>query len=342
VTVVNNVLAAIAAFGAMIFVHELGHFLMARRAGVRVHVFALGFGPQIIGWLRGGTRYSINLIPLGGFVRMEGEDSQGGSGSDSFTSKSVGARMAIIAAGPIMNLLMAVVILAVAAGTGGIPTGPSARIGTVESGWPAAAAGLRSGDLIVSIDGVTMPNGERIIETIHRSAGRPLELRIRRGTQEFTVTVTPRLDPGRGVGRIGFSPEPLWKRLNPAAALSWGVERTGQLVAAVGRALVSLARERKLLDSLGGPVAAGSILAQAADSGAQVFFHVAAFLSVIIGFFNLLPLPALDGGRLAFLLVEAVRRRPLDPRREGLVHTIGFALLLLLLVGLTVRDVARL
>lgn len=338
----NNVLAAIAAFGAMIFVHELGHFLVARRAGVRVHVFALGFGPQVVGWKRGETRYAINLIPLGGFVRMEGEDNQGTSGPGSFTSKSVGARMAIIAAGPIMNLLMAAVILAVAAGTGGIPAGPSAIVGTVEDGWPAAAAGLRPGDLIVSIDGVTMPGGERIIETIHRSAGRSLELRVRRGTQELVMTVTPRLDPGRGVGRIGFSPEPLWRRLGPQQALAWGVERTGQLVATVGGALVSLTRERKLLESLGGPVAAGSILAQAAGSGPQVFFHVAAFLSVIIGFFNLLPLPALDGGRLAFLLVEAVRRRPLDPRREGLVHTIGFALLLLLLVGLTIRDVARL
>ncbi len=338
----NNVLAAIAAFGAMIFVHELGHFLMARRAGVRVHVFALGFGPQVVGWQRGETRYAINLIPLGGFVRMEGEDNQGTSGPGSFTSKSVGARMAIIAAGPIMNLLMAAVILAVAAGTGGIPAGPSAIVGTVEDGWPAAAAGLQQGDLIVSIDGVIMPGGERIIETIHRSAGRPLELRVRRGTQELVVTVTPRLDPARGVGRIGFSPEPLWKRLGPQQALAWGVERTWQLVATVGGALVSLTRERKLLESLGGPVAAGSILAQAAGSGPQVFFHVAAFLSVIIGFFNLLPLPALDGGRLAFLLVEAVRRRPLDPRREGLVHTIGFALLLLLLVGLTIRDVARL
>ncbi len=338
----NNVLAAVAAFGAMIFVHELGHFLMARRAGVRVHVFALGFGPTILGWQRGETRYAVNLIPLGGYVRMEGEDGHGRSDSGSFTSKSVGARMAIIAAGPAMNLLMAAVILAVSAATGGVPAGPSARVGTVEAGWPAADAGLRPGDLIVSIDGIANPDGERIIETIHRSAGRPLELRLRRGVTEIAVTVTPRFDPARGVGRIGFSPEPLWKRLSAPAAIAWGLERTGQLISTVGGALVSLTRERKLLDSLGGPVAAGSILAQAAGSGAGVFFHVAAFLSVIIGFFNLLPLPALDGGRLAFLLVEAVRRRPLDPRREGLVHTIGFALLLLLLLGLTVRDVARL
>lgn len=337
-----NVLAAIAAFGAMIFVHELGHFLVARRAGVRVHVFALGFGPQLVAWERGGTKYAINLLPFGGFVRMEGEDHEGAGGADSFRAKSVGARMAIIAAGPAMNLLAAVLVLAIAAGTGGIPAGPSTRIGTVERGWPAEAAGLRPGDEIVAVDGTPVPSGERVIETIHRSAGRPLVLRVRRGGEEMAVTVTPRLDPVRGVGRIGFSPEPRWARLGPARALAWGVDRTGELIVMLGGAVRSLARDGKLLDNLGGPVAAGSILAQAAASGAQTFFHMAAFLSVIIGLFNLLPIPALDGGRLAFLLVEAVRRRPLDPRREGLVHMIGFALLLLLLVGLTVRDVRRL
>lgn len=336
-----NVLAAIAAFGAMIFFHELGHFLIARRAGVRVHAFALGFGPRLFGWQRGGTTYALNLLPLGGFVRMEGED-DARTGADSFRSKSVGARAGIVAAGPVMNLLLAVVILTIAAATGGVPTGASTRVGTVEPGWPAQAAGFRPGDVIVSIDGVAMTGGDQVIDTIHKSAGRSLTLIVRRGTEEISFTVTPRLDEARGVGRIGFSPEPTWSRLHPAQALGWGFERTGQFILMLGEAVGRLIREGKFFDSLGGPVAAGNILVQAAATGAQTFLHMAAFLSVIIGVFNLLPIPALDGGRLAFLAVEAVRRRPLDPRREGLVHMVGFALLLLLLVGLTLRDVRRL
>lgn len=336
-----NVLAAIVAFGAMIFFHEFGHFLMAKRAGVRVHAFALGFGPQLLGWQRGETKYALNLLPLGGYVRMEGED-EGVEGAGSFRSKSVGARMGIIAAGPAMNLVLAVVILAIAAATGGVPTGASLRVGTVEPGWPAAAAGLAQGDAIVSIDGTAMTSGEQVIDTIHRSAGRALVLVVRRGTEERSITVTPRLDEARGVGRIGFSPEPVWTRLNPVHALGWGVQRTGQFIVMLGGAVGGLIRAGRLLDSLGGPVAAGNILVQAAASGAQTFLHMTAFLSVVIGVFNLLPIPALDGGRLAFLAVEAVRRRPLDPRREGLVHMVGFALLLLLLVGLTLRDVRRL
>jgi regulator of sigma E protease len=336
-----NILAAIIAFGAMIFFHELGHFLAARRAGVLIHAFAIGFGPKLLSWQRGATTYSLNLLPFGGYVRMEGEDNDAAGGEGSFRTKSVGWRMAIIAAGPIMNMMLAVLILALAAGTGGIPTAASTRVGTVEAGWPAAEVGLRPGDVIESIDGATMTSGDQVIDTIHRSTGRELALVVRRGTEQLTFKVTPRLDAQRQVGRIGFSPEPQWTRLNPVAALLWGFQRTGQFVVMLVGAVGMLVREGRFFESLGGPLAAGNMLAQAAATSAQTFLHMAAFLSVIIGVFNLFPFPALDGGRLAFLAVEAIRRRPLDPRREGLVHMVGFALLLLLLFGLTVRDIRR-
>ncbi len=336
-----NVLAAIAAFGAMIFFHELGHFLIAKRAGVRVHAFAMGFGPQIVGWRRGETAYSINVLPFGGFVRMEGED-DGAAGEGSFRSKSVGARMAIIVAGPLMNLLSAVFIIALTAAFLGEPTRFSARVGTVEAGWPAAAAGLRTGDEIVAINGEPVTSGEKVIETIHQSAGKPLTLKVRRGQQEFEVTVTPRLDPKQGVGRIGFQPQPVLTRVGPIQALGFGLERTWLYILSLGPAVGNLVREGKFIESLGGPVAAGSMLAQTAAIGLYEFLHVAAFLSVMIGMFNLLPIPALDGGRLAFLVVERLRGRPIDPHQEGLIHTVGFALLLLLIVGLTFRDILRL
>ncbi len=342
VMAVSSVLAAVVAFGAMILFHELGHFLAARRAGVGVRAFGIGFGPAILKWRRGETDYSLNLVPLGGYVNMEGEDAHSQESERSFGSKGVAARMGIIAAGPAMNLVLAVLILAIAAGTGGVPLGVSTRVGTMEAGWPAAAAGILPGDEIAAIDGIPMESGDQVISTIHRSPGRSLVLTVRRGSDELSFTVTPRLDEARGVGRIGFSPEPVWKRLNPAAAVAWGGQRAAQLVVLLLGAMGSLVREGKFFDSLGGPVAAGSILAQAARSGAQNFLHMAAFLSIIIGVFNLLPIPALDGGRLAFLALEGIRRRRIDPRSEGLIHTVGFMLLLLLLATLTVRDVRRL
>lgn len=338
---VPNVLAAIAAFGAMIFFHELGHFLMAKRAGVRIHAFAMGFGPRLIGWHRGETAYALNLLPFGGYVRMEGED-DGAAGEGSFRSKGIGTRMAIIVAGPLMNLLSALFILVLVAAVVGEPTRFSARVGTLEAGWPAAEAGLRSGDEIVAINGEPVTSGEQVIETIHRSAGTPLTLKIRRDGQTFEVTVTPRLDPKQGFGRIGFQPQAILTRVAPLQAIAFGFERTWVYITSLVPAVRNLVREGKFLESLGGPVAAGSVLAQTAAIGVYEFLHVAAFLSVMIGIFNLLPVPALDGGRLAFLIVERLRGRPIDPRQEGLIHTVGFAFLLLLIVGLTFRDILRL
>lgn len=334
-----DVLAAIAAFGAMIFCHELGHFLMAKRVGVRVHAFAIGFGPALASWTRGETRYALNLLPFGGYVRMEGEEG-GATGAGSFQAQPVGARMAIIVAGPLMNLAMAVVILALAAAIGGVAT--STRVRSLEAGWPAEAAGLHPGDRIVGIDGRPMGT-EELIDTINRSVDRTLVLDVRRGDQTLTVTVTPRLDPTRGVGRIGFAPEPIFTRLHPLAATVWGVRQTGRYIVLLAGIVERLIREGRFLEHLGGPLAAGDQLRQAAALGVQVFLHITAQFSILIGFFNLLPIPALDGGRLAFLAAEAVRRRPLlDARREGLVHTVGLALLLLLLATVTLRDLRRL
>jgi regulator of sigma E protease len=247
--------------------------------------------------------------------------------------------MAIIAGGPAMNLLLAALIFAIVAAIAGVPV--STRVGSLEAGWPAAAAGIRPGDVILAINGQPMTQ-EELIRTINRSAGRQITLLIRRGGREMTITATPRLDSKRGVGRLGFSLEPVLSRLGPAEAVVWGVSQTGKTIATLGTIIGMLIREGAFLENLGGPLAAGSMLTQAARSGLATYLHLTAFLSVMIGIFNLLPLPALDGGRLAFLLVEAVRRRPVDPRQEGWIHMVGFALLLLLLLVLTVQDLRRL
>jgi len=347
-------LATIVAFGAMIFVHELGHFLVAKRAGVVIHAFALGFGPRLFATQRGETTYTINLIPFGGYVRMAGEDfEEHDDEAGSFRGKPVGVRMAIVAAGPVMNLLLAAVILAVIATGFGVPVGITNRVGMLvpmcgqpsgaspEGPCPAAQAGLQPGDAIVAIDGQPMTNGEQVVDTIHRSAGKQIVLTVERAGRRFDLIVTPRLDPARQIGLIGFAPQIIRQRYNPASAVLWGVQRTGEFIVTFIGAIGNLIREGTLLRNLGGPVAAGRALVEAGRSGLENFLYVAASLSIIIGIFNLIPIPALDGGRFAFLLVEAVRRRPVDPRREGYVHLVGFVLLFLLLIFLTVQDISR-
>jgi regulator of sigma E protease len=341
-----NLVAAIVAFGVMIFVHELGHFLVAKRVGVTVHAFALGFGPRLIGFRRGGTDYSINLLPFGGYVRMAGEDLDAADDPGSFRVKSVWQRMAVIAAGPGMNLLLATVLLTALAMSVGVPIAVSNRIGALLPGWPAEQAGLRPGDAILAIDGRSTETGDEVVDTIHSRPNSALTLTVERDGRRFEVRVTSRSsqdprDSSRTIGLIGFSPQPIRQVMGLFEAVSWSVRSAGETVGAVFVGLGRMFRDRSILDQLAGPVGAVRFLGEAGQAGGEIFLYTAAAISIMIGIFNLLPFPALDGGRLLFLIIEAFRRRPVDPKREGYIHLVGFALLLLLLVTLTVRDVGR-
>lgn len=332
---------AVFAFGLMILAHELGHFLAARASGITVHAFGIGFGPPIFRFRRGATVYSINLLPFGGYVRMAGEEFDEVTTPDSFRAKSVLQRMLVVASGPLMNFVLAVVLLALSVATWGLPVGVTNRIAEVRAGWPAEEAGLRPGDRIIAIDGRPVPSGEQMVRTIHRSAGRPLRLRVVRDGVTFEVTVTPRWEERLRVGAIGITPEVERRRYDPLSAILWAIGRTVGFAREVVVGLVRLVATGSFFEGLAGPVGAVRILGDAARMGLDSYLFMSAFLSVMVGLFNLLPLPALDGGRFAFLVVEAVRRRAVDPRREGYVHLVGFALLLLLLLVLTYRDILR-
>jgi len=338
-----NIVAAIIAFSVMILVHELGHFLMAKRVGITVYAFAIGFGPRLAGIRRGETTYAINALPFGGYVRMAGEDLDDAGGAGSFRAMPVWQRMAVVIAGPAMNLLLALLLLMGTALIVGVPIGVSNRIGQLLPGWPAEQVGLRPGDAIVAIDGEPMDSGQRVIDTIHSRPNRDLRLTVERAGQRFEVTVRSRLDPDQQIGLIGFRPEAIREHMGPARALAWAVGTVGDTVDVILTTLVGLFRQgRGIFDQLAGPVGAVRFLGEAGAAGAEIFVYTAAALSIMIGIFNLLPFPALDGGRLLFLIVEAVRRRPVDPRREGYIHLVGFALLILLLLTLTVRDIGNL
>ena len=339
----SYIIAAVIAFSVMIMVHEFGHFLVAKRVGITVHAFAIGFGPRVAGFRAGDTQYAINLLPFGGYVRMAGEDLDDAAGVGSFRTKSVWQRMAVVSAGPAMNLLLALLLLMGTALVVGVPVGVSNRIGQLMPGWPAEEVGLHPGDVIAAINGEAMDSGQEVIDTIHRQPNTDLRLTVERDGQRFDVTVRSRLDARQNIGLIGFRPEAIRERMGPGRALVWALGTLADTVEVIFATLVGLFREGgKMLDQLAGPVGAVRFLGEAGAAGAEIFIYTASALSIMIGVFNLLPFPALDGGRLLFLLVEAVRRRPVDPRREGYIHLVGFALLILLLLTLTVRDIGKL
>jgi regulator of sigma E protease len=340
---VTTLVLAILALELMILVHELGHLIVAKRVGIAVHAFAMGFGPRLFSVTRGETTYSLNLLPIGGYVNMAGED----DGADApdvpperrFRSKTIAQRAAVVCAGPAMNFALAIVLLAAVAVTFGIPVRVSTQVGTLLPGYPAQKAGLRPGDVIVAIDGRPMDDGQKVIQTIHESGGRTLAIVVQRGGLQFVVHVPTRYDPRQRVWLTGFSPMVIRSHLDPVRALGWGALTTGRDIVAYLSALGNLLRTGRLLGELGGPVTAVNVLGQAAHAGSETFLYITAFFSIIIGLFNLFPLPALDGGRVAFLMVEGLRRRPVDPRREGYIHLVGLVLLLCLILALTVRDI---
>ncbi len=341
----TTLILAILALELMIVVHELGHLIVAKRVGIAVHTFAIGFGPRLLSFTRGGTAYSLNLLPVGGYVNMAGEDNDTAAPDvppeHRFRSKSVGQRLAVVCAGPVMNFLLAIVLLAIVAVVFGAPVRVGTQIGALLPGYPAAEAGLRSGDVIVAIDGQPMDDGQTVIQTIHQSGGRTLGILVQRGSRRFLVHVSTRYDPRQRVWLTGFSPVVIRSRLDPFRALGWGALTTGRDIVAYLAALGNLLRSGpgRLFGELGGPVTAVRFMDRAAHSGGETYLYMTALFSIIIGLFNLFPIPALDGGRAAFLLVEGVRRRPVDPRREGYIHLVGLALLLCLILALTVRDI---
>ncbi|HKX19791.1 MAG TPA: M50 family metallopeptidase [bacterium] len=337
----STIILAVLALELMILVHELGHLIVAKRAGILVQAFAMGFGPRLFAFTRGETTYSLNLLPIGGYVNMAGEDSDSPDVAPerTFRGKSVGWRLAIVLAGPAMNFVLAIVLLAAVAMSYGIPLRVSTQVGTLVPGYPAAEAGLKTGDTIVSVDGRLMHDGQQMIDLIHRSGDRTLAILVQRGSRRFIVHVPTRFDPRQKVWITGFSPTVVRGRLDPVRAFGWGAVTTVRDAGAYLAALGNLIRSGRLLGELGGPVTAVNVLGQAAHAGGETFLYFTAFFSIIIGLFNLFPLPALDGGRAAFLAVEGLRRRPVDPRREGYIHLVGLALLLCLILALTVRDV---
>ena len=348
----------------VVFFHELGHFLVARWAGVKVLTFSLGFGPELAGFNdRHGTRWKISAIPLGGYVKFFGDESEASTPSsealarmteqeraDSFHHKKVGARAAIVLAGPIANFLLAIVIFTCLFTFFGKPS-TTARVDQVEVGSAAARAGFQVGDVVTAIDDKPIGSFLDMQRVVGTRAGEPLTFTIRRGDSTLQLRGAPELkevkDAFGNVHRLGVLGitrktavgEVTTEKVDPATALWLGVKETwfviDQTLSYVGNVFTG----RASTDQIGGPIRIAQISGQVATLGLTPLLHLAAVLSISIGLLNLFPVPLLDGGHLLFYAAEALRGRPLSERSQEYGFRFGLVLVLLLMVFAFYNDV---
>lgn len=334
------------------FVHELGHFMVARRLGVRVEAFSVGFGRELIGFTdRHGTRFKLSLLPLGGYVKMFGEqgfvrDANGRirlldrrERERSFFHKTVAERAAIVLAGPLVNVVFGGAILALWIFAFGL-TVPSPVIGSVTPGSPAAAAGLEPGDRILAVDHRPVRRFDAALAAIGRDPDGRIELEVRRGALVFTITTEVSVGAlefgiaSRGTERID---------VDPATAVVEGARITARFISASVLGLVEIATGERHLNDLAGPVRIAEVSGQAfIELGFGALVLLTALLSVNIGIVNLLPIPVLDGGHLVFLAIEAVRSRPLSARVLKFCSLGGLLAILVIFVLITSHDLVRL
>jgi regulator of sigma E protease len=344
----------------LVFVHEFGHYLIARWNRVRVEVFSIGFGPELFGRLdRAGTRWKFSAIPLGGYVKMLGDSDPASAlpaarlspneREGAFQYKNLGQRAAIVAAGPAANFLFAVIILAVLFMTFGEPFTPPI-VGQVQSGSAAQQGGVRPGDAIVRIDGVSIRRFEDVQQAVRFDPGRPMTLVVRRGGADVTLHVTPkrteltdRFGNRFAVGLLGITHSGMdYVKLDPATALVRAGAETWGLSVTTLKGLWQIVIGMRSTDELGGPLRIAQMSGEVAQQGPVAVLWLLAVLSINLGLINLFPVPVLDGGHLLFYAAEALRGKPLGPRAQEYGFRIGLALVLTLMVFATRNDLVHL
>lgn len=338
----------------VVFVHEFGHYWVAVRNDVRVESFSIGFGPELFGWTdRVGTRWKLSAIPLGGYVKMQGDadvasttvDVARAADPQSFPAKRVGQRAAIVAAGPAANFLFAIAALALLFMLNGRPVTPPV-VGGVEAGSPAATAGLLPGDRILEVDGSPVASFENLQTIVRASAGRPLALAIEREGERTALTVTPAGRPvgegEGGSGRVGISSAAVeFVRSSPWAAPWHAVVETAGIVKGTLVAIGQMIVGSRSTEELGGPLRIAQMAGEAFKAGPVTVLWFTAILSINLGLINLFPIPMLDGGHLVFYGIEAARGRPMNDRAQEIALRIGLAMVLTLMVFATWNDVSR-
>ncbi len=340
--------------GILIFVHELGHFIFARLMGVGIIKFSLGFGPKLAGKKKGETEYVVSAVPLGGYVKMMGEDPSEEEAEEevdegkSFLHKSILKKLSIVGAGPGFNFLFAVLLFAVL-NMIGIPT-LTTRVGEVMPDSPAMSAGIINGDKIVSIEGQKIKDWNDLRDLIVGNAGKELALTIKRGENLIDTRVTPEAREAKNIfgetvqtGIIGVKAagEVINVRHNPAVAIVKGAILTGNATRLTVTSIVKIFQGKLSPRNLAGPVGIASIIGQQARQGFLNVISLMAFLSVSLGVINLVPLPVLDGGHIMFFALEGISRKPFSIRQREIAQQIGIMVLILLMAYVFYNDISR-
>ncbi len=348
----------------VVFVHELGHFLVARWCGVSVKAFSIGFGPEIAGFVdRYGTRWRIAWIPLGGYVKFMDDENAASAGpsarleqmspeerAGAFHGKPLWQRAAVVAAGPIANFILAIVIFALMFSLIGVRT-TAPRVDEVVPSSPAAVAGFMPGDVILAIEGDRVETFNDVLRTVSTSPGRELAIDVERGGETVTLRVTPERQEIQdnlggtivrgiiGIRRV-TTPETLeLRRAGPLEAVWLGVRETNFIITSTLSYIGDVIVGRQSADQLGGPIRIAEVSGQVAAIGPEALLNLIAVISVSIGLINLFPIPLLDGGHLLFYAIEGLRRKPLSEKTQEIGFRIGLALVLMLMVFATWNDI---
>jgi regulator of sigma E protease len=363
----ERILLFLLVLSVLVILHELGHYIVARRNGVHVDEFALGFGPKIFGWRRPqtGTLYSLRLLPIGGYCAMYGEDARASEAAQqrefrehhdeapqrtadqNFQAKTAWQRLRIIAAGPFANFIIAyVVLLAGALAFGVQSSGTQQVVFQVLPHSPAAIHGLRTGDRIDSVNGTAITSGTEMLNTIHGLLHKhaTIDYVAPNGTHHSFSTIVPPCSAPMSphLGCIGFAAFPAYEHVGVGKALVASVNEYGSVADSVFLSIGLLVTQfHQYSGQITGVIGMGQAATTIQSFGGGPYLQLAATISFALGLFNLLPIPALDGGRIAFLIAELLRGKPVDPEKEGMVHFAGFVVLMMLMVVIAVHDISR-
>lgn len=350
----TDVILTLVALNVLVLAHEAGHFWMARRAGVKVYEFSIGFGPRLFGWKKNGIEYSVRSIFVGGFVRMAGLDEvvEGKPGGEApeedeaglFGNKSFWTRVGIIFAGPFANYVVAFLCFTLASMIFGVPSAVSdqARIGFVFPKSPAYIAGLTAGDRVLAIEGQKVQTWDEMAAAIRKNPDQPLAFRVQRDGRTLNLTVTPRrvLGAEKPTGEIGVTPDTINERVGFFESIKLGAWRTYYLNVATVQGIYGMIAGKMRPDMLEGPIGLIGDVGQTRRKGQGTFLSLVGAISGSFGFFNLIPipLPILDGGWISLFIIEKLRRRPFTSKQRAAAQMVGLALILALFVFVTWGD----
>jgi regulator of sigma E protease len=348
----TSIISAIIVLGILVFVHELGHFIMAKRLGIGVITFSLGFGPKLLGRRIGETQYQIAAVPLGGFVKLIGENPEEEVKEEdrarSFSAAPIWKRSLIVAAGPFFNFLLAIALFSTI-NLFGVPSLP-AKIGELSPGLPAEEAGLKKGDAVLSIDGEMVSKWDDLSRIIRGSNGKELTLQVKRNEETFEVKVVPQSSKTKNlfgeeiqIFMIGIQPsdDVIIEKVNPVVALGMGFAQTWSGIKLTVVSIWKLIERVIPAKTIGGPILIAQLAGEQARRGLVSFALFMAILSINLGVINLFPIPILDGGHFVFLALEGILRRPISIRKMEIAQQVGLILIILLMVFAFYNDILR-